>query len=59
MRAVKDFLLTFGFSASEEEAMERVRERLKHDPRFRREWSGGVFYAVALHANVPVPPAGR
>jgi hypothetical protein len=58
-RAVRDFLLSFGLSTSPEEAMSKVESRLKNDPRFRRDYGGGVFYPVALHINVPVPPAGR
>jgi len=56
---VRDFLLSFGFSASPEEALSKVEARVKHDPRFRREHGGGVFYPIPVHLNLPVPSAVR
>lgn len=51
--------MSFGLSFSAAEALDKVERRLQNDPLFRRDHGGGVFYAVPLHYNVPVPPAGR
>ncbi len=48
----RDFLLTFGLSASAEEAMAKVERRLTADPRFRRQHAGGTFYPVPIHMGV-------
>lgn len=51
----RDFIVTFGYSISEQQAMERVAARLKGDPFFARENGGGTFFPVPVHAGIAVP----
>lgn len=54
----RDFLVTFGYAVSAEQAMERVATRLRNDPFFARENAGGTFYPVPAHAGIQVPRRG-
>lgn len=51
---MRDCLLSFGMASTIEEALSRVERKLAADPYFRRDFSGGVFYAVAVHHGLPV-----
>lgn len=54
----KDLLLSFGFSESYEEAVEKVVAKLDADPFWARRWRGGVFHPVLISAGVKVPESG-
>lgn len=51
---MRDCLLSFGMAPTIEEALARVAAKLAADPYFRRDFAGGVFYAVAVHNGLPV-----
>lgn len=54
----KDLLLSFGFSGSYEEAVEKVVVKLDSDPFWARGFRGGVFFPVLVSAGVKVPTTG-
>lgn len=45
-------MCVFGLSPTAESALEKVEQRLKGDPFFRRRWSGGAFRPVPYHLGI-------
>jgi len=54
----RDCLLSFGFSKTPEEAIDRVLVKLDADPYWARQWQGGVFHPILISAGVKVPKDG-
>ena len=45
-------MCVFGLSDTAESAMEKVADRLKGDPFFRRRFTGGAFVPIPYHLSI-------